>query len=96
MTDISDSWKNHLAEGDPLYTDFEYRSVQSYLDEAAEKFGSRKAVVFQNLTYTYSQLKDKAEAFAASLRERGLKTGDRVAIMMPNIPQTIVAFGGAM
>ena len=96
MTDISDSWKNHLAEGDPLYTDFEYRSVQSYLDEAAEKFGSRKAVVFQNLTYTYSQLKDKAEAFAASLRERGLKTGDRVAIMMPNIPQTIVAFWGAM
>ncbi|MBQ5727793.1 MAG: long-chain fatty acid--CoA ligase, partial [Mailhella sp.] len=48
------------------------------------------------LTYTYKQLKDKAEAFAASLRERGLKTGDRVAIMMPNIPQTIVAFWGAM
>ena len=96
MTDIAAAWKDHLAEGAPLYSEFEYRSVQSYLDEAAEKYGSRKAVVFQNLTYTYRQLKDKAEAFAASLRDRGLKTGDRVAIMMPNIPQTIVAFWGAM
>ncbi len=96
MPEIAAAWKDHLAEGAPLYTDFEYRSVQSYLDEAAEKYGSRKAVIFQNLTYTYKQLKDKAEAFAASLRERGLKTGDRVAIMMPNIPQTIVAFWGAM
>ncbi|WP_458400016.1 long-chain-fatty-acid--CoA ligase [Mailhella sp.] len=96
MTDIAAAWKDHLAEGAPLYTDFEYRSVQSYLDEAEEKYGSRKAVIFQNLTYTYKQLKDKAEAFAASLRERGLQTGDRVAIMMPNIPQTIIAFWGAM
>ena len=96
MTDTIVGWKRHLAKDAPLYTDFEYRSVQSYLDEAAEKYGSRKAVIFQNLTYTYKQLKDKAEAFAASLRERGLKTGDRVAIMMPNIPQTIVAFWGAM
>ena len=96
MTDTIVGWKRHLAKDAPLYTDFEYRSVQSYLDEAAEKYGSRKAVIFQNLTYTYKQLKDKAEAFAASLRERGLQTGDRVAIMMPNIPQTIVAFWGAM
>lgn len=96
MTETIVGWKRHLAKDAPLYTDFEYRSVQSYLDEAAQKYGSRKAVIFQNLTYTYTQLKDKAEAFAASLRERGLKTGDRVAIMMPNIPQTIVAFWGAL
>ena len=96
MTDIAAAWKDHLAEGAPLYSEFEYRSVQSYLDEAAAKYGSRKAVTFQNLTYTYKQLKDKAEAFAASLREHGLQTGDRVAIMMPNIPQTIIAFWGAM
>jgi len=52
MTDISAAWKDHLAEGAPLHTDFDYRSIQSYLDEAAEKYGDRKAVIFQNLTYT--------------------------------------------
>ena len=35
MTDIAAAWKDHLAEGAPLYSEFEYRSVQSYLDEAA-------------------------------------------------------------
>ena len=39
MTDIAAAWKDHLAEGAPLYSEFEYRSVQSYLDEAAEKYG---------------------------------------------------------
>ena len=46
------------------------------------------------MNMTYAQLRDKAEQFAASLREHGLENGDRVAIMLPNLPQTIIAFWG--
>ena len=96
MNDSTPAWLPHIAEGAPVHLDLVPRSLQSYLDEAADRFGDHKAVIFQNLTLTYRQLKDKAEAFAASLRERGLNTGDRVAIMLPNLPQTIIAFWGAL
>lgn len=96
MNDSSPAWLPHIAEGAPVHLDLVPRSLQSYLDEAADHFGDHKAVIFQNLTLTYRQLKDKAEAFASSLRERGLNTGDRVAIMLPNLPQTIIAFWGSL
>lgn len=96
MNDVSPAWLPHLSEGAPLHLNLVSRSVQSYLDESAARFGDHKAVIFQNLTLTYRQLKDKAEAFAASLREHGLETGDRVAIMLPNLPQTVIAFWGAL
>ncbi len=96
MSENTVAWQAHLAEGAAQYPEIAIRSIQSYLDDAAKKFGSRKAVIFQNLTITYRQLKDKAEIFAASLRDRGLKTGDRVAVMMPNLPQTVIAFWGAL
>ena len=96
MEDSSPAWLPHLAEGAPVHLDITPRSLQSYLDEAAKLYGGRKAVIFQNLTLTYRELKDRADTFAAALREHGLNSGDRVAIMMPNLPQTIIAFWGAL
>ena len=39
MNDTIPAWKGHLAEGAPHHIDFKYRSIHSYLDEAAEKYG---------------------------------------------------------
>lgn len=89
-------WQAHFDGEAPASLDIVPRPLQSYLDRAADEFGSRKAIIFQNLTMNYRQLRDKAEAVAASLRDRGLRTGDRVAIMLPNLPQTIIAFWGAL
>lgn len=89
-------WQAHFDGDAPASFDIVPQSLQGYLDRAAENFGNRKAIIFQNMTMTYRQLKDKAEAVAASLRDRGLKTGDRVAIMLPNLPQTVIAFWGAL
>ncbi len=96
MSEENIAWKAHIQEGAPLHPNIVPRPLQSFLDEAADKFGQRKAVCFQNLTLTYAQLREKAERFAASLRGMGLQTGDRVAIMMPNLTQTIIAFWGAL
>ena len=96
MNASTPAWLPHIAEGAPVHLNIVPRSLQSYLDEAADRFGDHKAVIFQNLTLNYRQLKEKAETFAAALREHGLNTGDRVAIMLPNLPQTIIAFWGAL
>ena len=96
MNASTPAWLPHIAGGAPVHLNIVPRSLQSYLDEAADRFGDHKAVIFQNLTLNYRQLKEKAETFAAALREHGLNTGDRVAIMLPNLPQTIIAFWGAL
>lgn len=89
-------WRAHFDGEAPESIEFVSQPIYAYLDQAAEKYGSHKAIIFENFTLTYKQLKNKAEAVAASLKERGLQKGDRIAIMMPNLPQTIIAFWGAL
>lgn len=89
-------WWRHFEGRELPDTNFAQRSLQSYLDEAAERSPERKAVIFQNYTLTYSQLREKAENFAAALRLRGVQSGDRVALMLPNIPQTVIAIWGVL
>ena len=66
------------------------------LDEAATRYPQRAALIFQNTRVTYHELRERAEIFAASLRLMGVNPGDRVAVMLPNLPQTIIAFWGIM
>lgn len=89
-------WFAHYDEGVPHGLTIPDLPLYSILDEAAQKHGSRIAVEFQNNRMTYAQLKDQAEALAASLRGLGIQPGDRVAIMLPNLPQTFVAFWGVI
>ena len=70
--------------------------LQNILDTAAETYGQREAIVFQNTHISYRELKELAEKLAASLRRRGVRPGDRVSIMLPNLPQTFIAFWGVM
>ncbi len=70
--------------------------LYSLLDEAAQKASGAPACIFQNTKISYGKLQRLAETFAASLRLMGVGHGDRVAIMLPNIPQAIIAFWGVM
>ncbi len=88
-------WRHFEGKAEPIIA-FEDISVLSYLDRAAAQHPRKKAIIFQNYTLNYAQLKDKAEAFAAALRLRGVQNGDRVAIMLPNIPQTMIAVWGVL
>ncbi len=88
-------WRHFEGKTEPEII-FENTNILDYLDRAAEKHPKRAAIVFQNYTLNYAALKDKAEAFAAALRLRGIENGQRVAIMLPNIPQTIIAVWGVL
>jgi len=67
-----------------------------WLDEAAETSPNAIACSYYNTNITYARLRRDAEICAANLRARGVKPGDRVGIMLPNLPQTIVAFWGVL
>ncbi len=74
-------------EPEPLY---------AMLDRAARFAPRRVAMAFHRSKITYAQLQTQAERIAASLRAHGLERGDRVAIIMPNLPQTVLAFWGVL
>lgn len=72
------------------------RPLYAMLDDAAENYPNRLAVIFQNTRITYKALREKAELFAGALRRADVRPGERLAIMLPNLPQTMIAFWGAL
>ena len=67
-----------------------------WLDEAAQRHPNTIACSYYNTNITYARLQRDAEVVAANLRARGVNPGDRVGIMLPNLPQTILAFWGVL
>ncbi len=85
-------WHAHYDNAVPSELDFEKRLLTDFLAESARKFGDREAVVFQNTRLTYRELNRDVERFATALASLGVKKGDRVAIQLPNLPQTVISF----
>src|SRR6056297_2649172 len=54
------------------------------------------AVVYGDTEVTYGELWAQTGQFAAALRDAGAEPGDRVAVYLPNLPQFVVAFHGAL
>jgi len=63
-----------------------------FLDNAVRDFPEREAIIFQGRKITYRQLGEEVANVASGLAQRGLKKGERMAIMLPNCPQYIAAY----
>jgi long-chain acyl-CoA synthetase len=71
-------------------------SLKDVVRTSVQKFGNQPAFTNMGKTITFNQLDQQAEAFAAYLQNSlGIKKGDAVAIMMPNLLQYPVALVGA-
>jgi len=66
------------------------------LANAAKKYPQNKALIFSGRTMTYRQLDDLCDRFAASLPSLNVKKGDRLALLLPNLPQFLICYYGAM
>ncbi|MGA4992195.1 FadD3 family acyl-CoA ligase [Nonomuraea bangladeshensis] len=71
-------------------------TLPAALDAAARRFGEREAVVDGPVRWSFSQLRERARAFAALLVERGVEPGERVAIWAPNTRHWIQAAYGTL
>ncbi|WP_411283886.1 long-chain-fatty-acid--CoA ligase [Lapillicoccus sp.] len=63
----------------------------AFLGRAAEVFADREAVVYGERRMTYAQLSEEVTRVAQALRACGVGNGDRVAYLLPNIPEMLVA-----
>jgi long-chain acyl-CoA synthetase len=85
-------WLKHYPAGVPaeIKTDL-YPSLVALLEESFRKYRDQKAYLFMGRAYTFGQIDDHSRALAAWLQASGLVPGDRVAVMLPNVPQYPVA-----
>ncbi len=85
-------WLSQYPEGVPADIDpTQYRSLVALIDESLRTNADRVAYNFMGRDVTYAETDKASRRFAAYLQGLGLVRGDRVAIMMPNMPQYPVA-----
>jgi long-chain acyl-CoA synthetase len=86
------TWHRFYDEGVPFDIDPPQDPIFACLERSAQAFPHMTATEFIGARLTYQQLADQVERFAASLSQLGVEPGDRVAIMLPNCPQTIITY----
>src|SRR5690606_40248292 len=90
-------WLAHYQPGVPAEIDAtKYNSLPDLLDEAFKKHARRDAASFMGARWTFQEVDEGAKAFAAWLQSLGLKPGARVALMMPNVPQYVLAIAAVL
>ena len=92
LTAADKPWLKHYPEGVPAEIDpSRYRSLVALMEESFAKYADRPAYSFLGKEWTYREVDEASRAVAGYLQSLGLQRGDRVAVMMPNVPQYPIA-----
>lgn len=87
-------WHKSYAPGASKSIDIEEVTMPQFLTRAAKKFPGRTALQFMGWEISFAGMEELVNRFANALLEIGVTAGDRVALLMPNIPQMAVAYYG--
>ena len=71
-------------------------TLHGLFEKIAAEYPGNIATIFFGARLTYAQIDDQANGFASALQSLGVRPGDRVAIILPNCPQFLVALFGAL
>jgi long-chain acyl-CoA synthetase len=90
-------WLNSYPEGVPANIDpTAYNSLVGLLEDSFSNFADRPAYSFLGKDISFAQTDQESLAMSAYFQSLGLDKGDRVAIMMPNVPQYPVAVAAVL
>jgi long-chain acyl-CoA synthetase len=84
-------WQRFYDEGVPYEIPLPRETLVARMERTVRDFSDLVATHFFGAEITYRGFAEQVNRFAASLSSLGVKPGDRVAIMLPNCPQTIIA-----
>ncbi len=85
-------WTRHYGAGVPANLSLPDGSLVDMVEQSIRKYGSKTALEFFGATTSYQALGEQIRQAASGLKKLGVKQGDRVALVLPNCPQHIVAF----
>jgi len=89
-------WYKFWPEGVPKSIEYPELPLGQVLRETAREYPQKTAIIYFGAPTTYSKLDVLVDKFATALQDLGVKKGDRVGIFLPNIPQFVIAFYGAL
>jgi len=88
-------WHKNYPPGIPAEIQFDKITMPEVLTRTAKKFANHTALIFMGTEITYQELESLVNRFAKALLSLGVKKGDKVAMVLPNIPQIVIADFGA-
>jgi long-chain acyl-CoA synthetase len=88
-------WLKSYAKSVPEEISFENITLDAALKRSASRFPDKGALLFQGTNITFRELDEMVSRFASALSALGIKPGDRVAMLLPNLVQMVVATYGA-
>ena len=89
-------WHQYYPEEIPASLRYPDALLTDFLVKLAREFPEQDAVYFMGKRITYRDLLKDVYRFARVLMELGVRKGDRVSIMLPNTPQAVIAYYGAL
>jgi long-chain acyl-CoA synthetase len=90
------SWTKWYLEGVPKDITVEERSVVDTFNEVTDKWKDKTALVFYGRKMSYKELREQVDRFATALTDMGIKKGDKIALLLLNSPQFMIAYYGAL
>lgn len=94
VKDVYDSkpWLKFYPEGIPSSIDYEEICLHDMFYRTASEYPERDALIFQGYRISYSDLKYRVDSLASFLAATGIKKGDVVAVLLPNMIQTVITY----
>jgi len=88
-------WLKSYAKSVPEEISFENITLDAALRRSASRFPDNAALLFHGTKITFKELDEMVSRFAAAVAALGIRPGDRIAMLLPNLVQMVVATYGA-
>ena len=89
-------WFDFYPEGVPRTIDYEEITLQDAFRRAAKEYPRKPALTFMGNVIDYEELLGLVDRFATALADLGVKKGSKVATLLPNLPQMVIAYYAAL
>jgi long-chain acyl-CoA synthetase len=89
-------WVNNYVGGTPHDIELPEGPLFAYVDRAIKEFPDNLALFYEGVKFTYRELGELIDKAAYGFSKMGVKKGETVAIMLPNCPQFVIAYYGAL
>ncbi len=93
---VEKPWLKSYPEEIPSTISYDIQPLHGYLEKMVSRYPEKKALHFLGKDITFSDFHDKVKKFANYLQRLGIEKGDRVAIMLPNCPQSVIGYYGTL
>ncbi len=89
-------WFKHYVAKTPREITIPDGPLWKYLDDSVREYPDNEALFFEGVSVSYRQLGELVDRAANGFAKLGVKKGDVVALMLPNVPQFVIAYYGAL